>query len=202
MQRANGEGDGDALALELVPNVGANGVVDLVDSGMVAHVELDLVDHGEIGEIYQENFYLRLSQNSVSRGGRSEKGILHAIGWILILNSDANPHRMDLRWIMEIDDGVANHLVVRDIEINGVIRAQPRRAPVNLHYFGKALAHLQPVADLVGPIQLDRYAGDNPGKKTLPGKSEDNRDNPRAGEHSLQLCFGVIPDTQNQKKRD
>jgi hypothetical protein len=103
---------------------------------------------------------------------------------------------------MEIDDRVANHLVVWDVEINGVIGAQPGGAPVNFHHFGKALAHLQPVADLVGPIQLDRYAGDNPGKETLPGKSEDNRDDPRASEHSLQLCFGVIPDTQNQKKRD
>ena len=63
MQCANGEGNGDALALELVPDVGADGVVDLVDSGMIAHVELDLVDHGVIGEIDQENSYRRLSQN-------------------------------------------------------------------------------------------------------------------------------------------
>src|SRR6266496_3217946 len=172
MQRADGEGDCDALPLQLVPDVGANVVVDLVD-------------HGEIGEIYQEYSYLRLSQNSGGRGGRSKKGIFHAIGWILVFNSNANAHGMDLRWVMKVDDGVANHLVVRDIEINGVIRAQPRRAPVNFHYFGKALAHLQPVADLVGPIQLDRNASDNPGKKVLPGKSEDNRDNPGAGEHSL-----------------
>src|SRR4029453_19388621 len=110
MQGANGEGDGDSLPLELVPNVGSNRVVDLVDSGMIAHVELDLVNAGETGEIDQENSCLRPSQNPVSRGGRPEKGILHAIGWIFILDSDANPHRMDLRWVMEIADRVSNLL--------------------------------------------------------------------------------------------
>src|SRR5438034_11203410 len=124
MQGADGEGDCDALALELVPNVGANGVVGLVDSGMIAHVELDLVDHGEIGEIYQENSYFRLSQNSISRGGRAKKGILHAIGWILVFNSDPNPHRMDLRWIMDIDDRVDNHLFVRKVVINGGLHVE------------------------------------------------------------------------------
>ena len=52
MQCANGKGNGDALALQLrTPNVGANGVVDFVNRGVIAHVEFDLVDDGVIGEI-------------------------------------------------------------------------------------------------------------------------------------------------------
>src|SRR6266550_3789684 len=155
MQRANREGDCDALARERRPDVGANGVVDLVDSGMIAHVILDLVDHGGIGKIDEKNFYLRFGENALRTGGPSDKRILHAIGWVLILDSDANTHRMDVRWVMEIDDGVANHLVVRDVQIDGVIGAQARRPPVNLHHFGKALAYLQPVTDLIGPVNLD-----------------------------------------------
>src|SRR5438552_7485737 len=109
---------------------------------------------------------------------------------------------MDFRWIVEVDDLVANHLVVRDIEINAVIRAQPRRTPVDLHHFGKALAYLQPVADFVGAVELDRYAADDPGKQILPRKSDNDRDDPGAREKPFQLRFGVITGTQDKKKRD
>ena len=51
LQRANGEGNGDALTLELIPDVGADGVIDLIDFGMIPHVELDFVHHSEIGKI-------------------------------------------------------------------------------------------------------------------------------------------------------
>src|ERR1700675_4991228 len=58
MQRPNRERNCNALPLEFVPHARANGVIDLIDSGMVAHVELDLVDHSEIGKVDQKNFYL------------------------------------------------------------------------------------------------------------------------------------------------
>src|SRR6266581_5448541 len=202
MQRANREGDCDALALERIPDVGANGVVDLVDSGMIAHVILDLVDHGGIGKIDEKNFYLRFGENALRTGGCSEKRILHAIGWVLILDSDANPHRMDLRWVMKIDDRLANDLVVWDIQINSVVCPQPCRAPVDLHDFSEALAHLQPVAHFIGPVNLNRYAGDDSAEKILPGESENDRDDPGAGEQSFQLRFSVIAGTQDKKKRD
>src|SRR5207253_1858239 len=169
---------------------------------MIAHVELDLVDRSEIGEIDQKDFYFWLCQDTVSRGRSSKKRILYAIGSVLILDPDANSHRMDFGWIVEVDDLVANHLVVRDIEINAVIRAQPRRPPVNLHHFGKALAYLQPIADFVGPVNLDRYAADDPGKQILPRKSDDDRDDSGAREKPFQLRFGVITGTQDKKKRD
>ena len=50
---------------------------------------------------------------------------------------------------MEIDDLVTHHLVIRDVEINVVVRAKPGGTPVDLLYFGIPFAHLQPVADLV-----------------------------------------------------
>ena len=46
LQRANGKRNCDAPALEFVPHIRANGVVDLVDPGMIAHVILDFVDAG------------------------------------------------------------------------------------------------------------------------------------------------------------
>ena len=100
MQCANREGDGDALALEFVPNIGANRVIDFVDPGMVAHIELDLVDHSGLGKIDQENSHFWLWQDAVSRGCGAEKRILHAIWAVFILHSNANPHRVDFRWIV------------------------------------------------------------------------------------------------------
>ena len=155
MQCANREGDSNPLAFELIPDIGAHRVVDFIDSGVIAHIEFDLVDHSELGKIDQKNFDLWFRQDTLRCRRCLAERVLHAVRCILILDSNANPHRMDFGWIVKIDDGVAHHLVVWDVQINPVIGAQPGRAPVNLHYFGKALAHLQPVADLVGPVNLD-----------------------------------------------
>ena len=101
---------------------------------------------------------------------------------------------------MEIDDLVANHLVVRDVEINVVIGAQPSRTPVDLPHFGKALAHLQPVADLVRPVNLNRYAADDPSEEILPSETDDDCDDAGAREQSFQLRLGVIAEAQDKKQ--
>jgi hypothetical protein len=44
LKGADGEGDGDLLASKLVPNVGPDGVADVVISAVIAHRELDLVN--------------------------------------------------------------------------------------------------------------------------------------------------------------
>ena len=142
VQCADREGNGDALALEFVPNIRANGVVGLIDPGVVPHVVLDLVDHGVIGKIDQKNFYFRLCQNVFSRKGCPEQCILYHIGWVFIFNSNANPHGVNFGRIVEIHDLVAHHLVVRDIEINVVVGAESRGAPVNLHDLGEPFAYL------------------------------------------------------------
>ena len=59
-----------------------------------------------------------------------------------------------LRGVMKVDDRLPDDLVVGNVEINGVIGAQTGGAPVDLHHFGEAIADLQPVADLVGPADL------------------------------------------------
>src|SRR5438552_4531818 len=169
---------------------------------MIAHVELDLVDDSEIGEIDQKDFYFWLRQDTVCAGGRTKERILNAIGSVLILDPDANPHRMDFRWIVKIDERMVDHLVVRDVEINAVVCAQPRRAPVNFHYFGEALADLQPVADFIRPVNLDLYSAYNPGKQILPGESDDDCDYPGAREQSVQLRLRMIAVTQDKKKYD
>src|SRR5439155_4948017 len=132
----------DALALELIPDVGAHRIVDFIDSGVIAHIEFDFVDHSEIGKIDEKYLYLRFRQDALRRGSGSEQRIFYATGWVLVLNSNANPHGMDFGRVMEIDDGMAHHLVVRDVEIDGVVGAQSCRTPVDLHHLGKALAYL------------------------------------------------------------
>ena len=109
---------------------------------MIAHVILDFVDHGEIRKIDQKDLHFRLGQNTVSRRSCSKQRVLHQIGWVFVFNANTNPHGVDFRRIVEIDYLVAHHLVVRDVEINAVVRTQSRRTPVNLHYFGKALVYL------------------------------------------------------------
>ncbi len=44
--------------------------------------------------------------------------------------------------VMEIDDGGANDLVVRDVEIDVVVGAEPGGTPVDLHHFSEAVADL------------------------------------------------------------
>ena len=105
---------------------------------------------------------------------------------------------MDLSRIMQINDLVAHHLVVRDVEINVVVRAEPRGTPVDLTHFGVSVAHLQPVTDLVGPINLNRYAANDPGEEILSGKADDDCDHAGARQQSLQLGFGVVAVAQNK----
>jgi len=92
---------------------------------MIAHVELDLVDHSEIGEIDQKDFYFWLSRTPSAEDAARKSASFTRIGSVFVLDPDANSHRMDFGWIVEVDNLVANHLVVRDIEINAVIGAQP-----------------------------------------------------------------------------
>ena len=64
MQCADRKRNGDALTFQFVPNIGPDGVVDLVDRGVIAHVKLDLVDDRMIGEIDEENSRRRILKTS------------------------------------------------------------------------------------------------------------------------------------------
>ena len=78
---------------------------------------------------------------------------------------------MDLGRIVQINDLVAHHLVVRDVEINVVVGAKPGGTPVDLTHFAVGVAHLQPVTDLIGPVNLNRYAANDSGEQILSGES-------------------------------
>src|SRR4029453_1308097 len=200
MQCANWEGDVDPLALELIPDIGAHRIVGLVDSRVIAHVKIDLVNHSEIGKIDEKNFYRRIRQNVARALCSAPQPVFHAIGLILIFNSYANAHRVDFGRIVQIDDLVANHLVVWDVEINVVIRTEPSGTPVDLAHFGVGVAYLQPIPDLIGPINLDRYAADNPGKEILSSEAKDDCDNARAGQQSFEVRLGMVAVTQDKQQ--
>ena len=125
LQRPDRERDGEPLPFKLVPNVGAHSVVDLVDSGVITHVKLDLVNDGVLAEIDQKDFYRRMSQDSVGARSRAGQHVLYQIGRHPILEPDTDTHSVDFSRIMEIDDRLLDDFVVWNVEIDGIVRAQP-----------------------------------------------------------------------------
>src|SRR5437660_10748768 len=124
LQRTNGERDGEPLPLKLVPNVGAHSVVDLVDSGVITHVKLDLVIDGVLAEIDQKDFYRRLSQDSVGARSRAGQYVLYQIRRHPILEPDTETHREAFRRVMDIEDRLFDNLVDRNVELGGNVRAK------------------------------------------------------------------------------
>ena len=81
---------------------------------------------------------------------------------------------MDLGGVMKIDDRGANDLVVGNIEVDVVVCAQPGRAPIDLHDFGKVVADMEPIPDLVGLVDLQRDAGNDAAEQILGRKGQDD----------------------------
>src|ERR1041385_9137354 len=104
---------------------------------MIPHEVLDLVDHGGVGKVDQKHFHRGIGNNIFCALSSTRQRVLYSIGWVLVLNPNANPHSVDLGRVMEIDDLVTHHLVVRDIEIDVVVCASTSGTPVDLPYFGK-----------------------------------------------------------------
>ncbi len=123
MKRPNRVGDVDVLTLQFVPNVRAHGIVSLIDPGMVAHVVLDLVGDSVIAEIDQENLHRRLCEDVLRALGRPGQSIPDDIRRDVVIDPHPDPHGMDLSRVMQIDDHVADHLVVRDVEVDVVVCA-------------------------------------------------------------------------------
>src|ERR1700719_2701201 len=109
---------------------------------------------------------------------------------------------MHLRRVMEVNDRALDDLVVGNVEINGVVGAQPRRTPVDLSDLAVSVANLQPVADFVWSVNLQRHSGDDSAEQILAGDAEDDHSDARTGEQTLQLTFRVIADAEHQEQRD
>src|SRR6185436_11031240 len=201
-QGANRERNGNALTLQLVPNISAHGVVGLIDPGVITHVEFDLIGHGVIGEIDQEHLYRRIGENVFGSLRSPPQRIFYAVGWHSVIDTHPDAHGVDLGGIMQINDLVTHHLVVRDIEINVVVRAKPGGTPVDLTHFAVGVANLQPVTDLIWPIDLDRYAANDSGKEILSSEPENDRNDAGACQQSFQLRLGVIAVTQDKQQND
>ncbi len=175
MQRANRIRNGDPLPFQFVPDIRAHGVVNFVNASVIAHVELDLVDHRVVGEIDEENFHWRSGQNPTRIRRGATESIFHPVRRHVVIEANADPHRMDLGRIMEVDDRALDDLVVWNVEINGVVGAQARGTPVNLSNFTVGLPDFQPVSHLVGPIELDRHSRDDPGEEILASETKNDR---------------------------
>ena len=97
-----------------------------------------------------------LHAGHLDRGARER--VSHAVGRHAVLGIDLQTHEMHPVRVTEIDDSVLDDLAVRNVEINVIVGAEPRGAPVDLAHFAVGIAKLQPVADLVGLADLERDA--------------------------------------------
>ena len=131
-----------------------------------------------------------------------EEGVLHFVRRRVVIHPHHNAHGVQLGWVMQIDDGLPDDLVVWDVEVDGVVRAQARRAPVDLHHFRKAFSYLEPIAYLVRAVDLERHASDDAAKKVLCGKGENDRCRAGSSEQTTQLAFRVIANAEHEEKGD
>ena len=158
--------------------------------------------HGIIGEVDQEHLYGGIGENVFGPLRGPSESIFYAVGWHIVIDAHPDAHGVDLSRIVQINDLVAHHLVVGDVEINVVVRAKPGGTPVDLTHFAVGVAHLQPITDFKWPIDLDRYATNDSGKQILSGKADNDCDHPGSRQQSFQLCFGVVAVTENKEQDD
>ena len=159
------------------------------------------MDRG-IAEILQKNLRRRLCQYPRRLGCSAKERVLHSIWRRAVVGSDIDPHRVQRGRIMQIDDGLLDDLVVRQLEIDPVIRAQPGRSPIDFDHLSELVADLEPIAQFIRRPDLKRHAREDTAEQILRGETKDDRGHAGAGEQSLQLRLGVITDTQDEQERD
>src|SRR5205085_8359875 len=103
---------------------------------------------------------------------------------------------------MKINDDLPNDLVVRDVEIDIVVSAQPGGTPVDLHHFGETFADLEPVTDFVWSADLQRNAGDNAAEKILTGETNQDGCDSRGGQKPGQPAAGVVAVPKHTQESD
>src|SRR6478736_3290282 len=103
---------------------------------------------------------------------------------------------------MQVDERLADDLVIRDVEVNRVVRPEASRAPIDLHDLGKLFTDLKPIADLVRLVDLQRHAGDDATKEILGRESEDDGGGAGGREEATQLSFRMVAEAQDKEERD
>ena len=124
LQCANGIWNIDPLSFEFVPNIRAHRVVGLIEPGVIAHVVFDLVRDGVIAELNEENFHRRARKNVLRTLCGAGERIFDAVRRHIVIDADPDAHGVGFGRVMKVDDRGANDLVVRNIEINVVVRTE------------------------------------------------------------------------------
>src|SRR5262249_31108337 len=83
-----------------------------------------------------------------------------------------------------------------------VVRTKPGRTPVDLPHLSICVTHLQPIADFVGPVDLQRHAGNDAAEEILTGKAENECDKTGPDDDAFELALGVITEAEHEKQRD
>ena len=169
---------------------------------MTEHVELDLVVDREIAKVFQEYFGLGFLLHPLGVESGLEEGVLHFVRRNVVIDPDDDPHRVQLLRIMQVDDRLADNLIIRDVEVNRVVRPESGRAPIDLHDLGKVFADLEPIAHFVGLIDLQRHAGDDAAEEILGRKGEDDGGGAGGREEAAQLSFRMVAEAQDKEERD
>ena len=202
LEGADGEGNAQAAALGLIPDVGADGVADVVEARFVIHRELDLVEDGGVAEVLEEDLHGRGREHAGGAGGGAHHAVFDEVWRCAVVEADGDAHGVLARRVGEIRDGGADDRLVRDVEVDVVVGAQPGGAPVHLDDFGVLLVHDEPVAGLEGLADLERDAGDDIGERLLHGKAEHHRRRARRGEGRRDVRGVAKVEQDPEQRRD
>ena len=102
--------------------------------------------------------------------------------------------------VTEVGDRGSDDGLVRDVEVDVVVRAETRRAPVHLDHLGADVIHDEPIADFERLADLERDARDDICQRFLHGKTDDHGHDARTGEERIHLR--AVAPFRNQHTRD
>ncbi len=120
LDRANRERDFQAASLGFVPDVGADGVTDVVERGLVFDPRLDFVGDGRVREIGEENLGWREGENTSCSGCCGYQCFSDRVGWGLVVEPDPDSDSVLAIGMGEVRDGGTDNSFVGNIQVNVV----------------------------------------------------------------------------------
>ena len=197
---ADGEGDLDAVTAQAVPDVGADGIADVVVLSLIHEPELDFVFDGRVAKVFQKDFGTGFRRDAFGVGNGVQQNILHARRGCRVINSHRDAHGMLFGRAVEVDDGFAGHFAVRNFDADVVVGDEPGGAPVDFHDLGETVVDAQPVALDVRFANLDGHAGDDVADQVLHRQTDHHRRDAWRDEQFLDAL--VVKKKQDEKRRE
>ena len=148
LDSADGEGDFDAVPVEAVPDIGADGVADFIVQIVIVHPELDVVFHGVIAEVFEINCGPGFRRDAFGVGAGVKEDVFDAGGRDGIINTYRDAHGVAARGEIEVDDELFGDVAVGDLDGDVINGAHAGGAPVDVDDLGILVIDEKPVAIL------------------------------------------------------